>query len=64
MVWLGPLVYQQLQSLILEVPKWVNAFMVFVQNVPEQYPDLVSLIKSPHFYRPSQVKSLQYLKIS
>ena len=42
MVWLGPLVYQQLQSLILEVPKWVNAFMVFVQNVPEQYPDLVS----------------------
>ena len=42
LVWLGPLVYQQLQSLILEVPKWVNAFMVFVQNVPEQYPDLVS----------------------
>ena len=42
MVWLGPLVYQQLQSLILEVPKWVNAFMVFVQNVPEQYPDLFS----------------------
>ena len=42
MVWLGPLVYQQLQSLILEVPKWVNAFMVFVQNIPEQYPDLVS----------------------
>ena len=42
MIWLGPLVYQQLQSLILEVPKWVNAFMVFVQNVPEQYPDLVS----------------------
>jgi putative permease len=42
MIWLGPLVYQQLQSLILEVPKWVNAFMVFVQNVPEQYPDLFS----------------------
>ena len=42
MVWLGPLVYQQLQSLILEIPKWVNSFMVFVQNVPENYPDLVS----------------------
>jgi len=42
MVWLGPLVYQQLQSLILEIPKWVNSFMVFVQNVPEKYPDLVS----------------------
>ena len=42
MVWLGPLVYQQLQSLVLEIPKWVNALMTFVQNVPEQYPDLVS----------------------
>ena len=38
----GPLVYQQLQSLILEIPKWVNSFMVFVQNVPDDYPDLVS----------------------
>ena len=42
MVWLGPLAYQQLQSLILEIPKWVNAFMIFAQNVPEKYPDLVS----------------------
>lgn len=42
MVWLGPLVYQQLESLVLEIPKWVNALMTFVQNVPEQYPDLVS----------------------
>ena len=42
MVWLGPLVYQQLESLVLEIPKWVNAFMIFVQNVPEKYPDLVS----------------------
>jgi putative permease len=42
MVWLGPLVYQQLQSLILEIPKWVSAFMIFAQNVPEKYPDLVS----------------------
>jgi putative permease len=36
------LVYQQLQSLVLEIPKWVNALMIFVQNVPEKYPDLVS----------------------
>ncbi len=42
MIWLGPLVYQQLQSLILEIPKWVNSFMIFVQNIPEKYPDLVS----------------------
>ena len=33
MVWFGPLVYQQLQSLILEIPKWVNSFMIFVQNI-------------------------------
>ena len=42
MVWLVPLVYQQLQSLILEIPKWVNSFMIFVQNIPEKYPDLTS----------------------
>jgi len=42
MIWLGPLVYQQLQSLILEIPKWVNLFMIFVQSIPEKYPDLVS----------------------
>ncbi len=42
MVWLVPLVYQQLQSLILEIPKWVNSFMIFVQNIPEEYPDLIS----------------------
>ena len=42
MVLLVPLVYQQLQSLILEIPKWVNSFMIFVQNIPEKYPDLIS----------------------
>ena len=42
MVWLVPLVYQQLQSLILEIPKWVNSFMIFVQNIPAKYPDLIS----------------------
>ena len=42
MVWLVPLVYQQLQSLVLEIPKWVKTFTVFIQTVPEDYPDLVS----------------------
>jgi len=42
MVWLVPLVYQQLQSLVLEIPKWVKTFTVFIQTVPERYPDLVS----------------------
>jgi putative permease len=42
MVWLVPLVYQQLQSLVLEIPKWVKTFTAFIQTVPEKYPDLVS----------------------
>ena len=42
MVWLVPLLYQQLQSLVLEIPKWVKTFTVFIQTVPENYPDLVS----------------------
>ena len=40
-LWLAPLVYQQTQSLIQEVPKWVNSPMVFIQNIPQHYPDLV-----------------------
>jgi len=41
-LWLAPLVYQQTQSLILEIPKWVNSSMIFIQNIPQKYPDLVS----------------------
>ena len=42
MVWLAPLVYQQLQSIVLEVPKWLNSFLIFAQDIPDKYPDLVS----------------------
>ena len=42
MVWLAPLVYQQLQAIVLEVPKWLNSFVSFVQGIPAKYPDLVS----------------------
>ena len=42
MVWLAPLVYQQLQSIVLEVPKWLNSFLIFAQDIPAKYPDLVS----------------------
>ena len=42
MVWLVPLVYQQLQSIVLEFPKWLNSFVIFAQDIPEKYPDLVS----------------------
>jgi putative permease len=41
-LWLAPLVYQQTQSLILEIPKWVNSSMIFIQNIPQKYPDFVS----------------------
>ncbi len=41
-LWLVPLVYQQTQSLITEIPKWVNSSMVFIQNIPQKYPDLIS----------------------
>ena len=41
-LWLAPLVYQQTQSIILEIPKWVNSSMIFIQNIPQNYPDLVS----------------------
>ena len=49
-VWLGPLVYQQLQSIILEVPKWLNSFIVFAQDIPEKYPDLVSSDQITSFF--------------
>ena len=42
MVWLAPLVYQQLQAIVLEVPKWLNSFIFFAQEIPSKYPDLVS----------------------
>ena len=42
MVWLAPLLYQQLQSIVLEFPKWLNSFLIFAQDIPEKYPDLVS----------------------
>jgi putative permease len=42
MVLLAPLVYQQLQSIVLEVPKWLNSFLIFAQDIPAKYPDLVS----------------------
>ena len=42
MVWLAPLVYQQLQAIVLEVPKWLSSFRLFAQDIPARYPDLVS----------------------
>ena len=69
-IWLGPLVYQQLQSLILEIPKWVNSSMIFVQDIPSKYPDLISSdpnyniftksLWADHIYLSRLFKSLNY----
>jgi putative permease len=67
-IWLGPMVYQQLQSLILEIPKWVNSSMVFVQDIPQKYPDLISSDQITTFFQSlsGQVTSISqdFLKAS
>lgn len=68
MLWLGPLVYQQLQSLILEIPKWVNAFMLFVQEIPSKYPEMISSEQITSFAQSlsGQITSISqdFLKVS
>jgi len=68
MIWLIPLVSQQLQSLIVEIPKWLNAFMFFVQDIPTKYPDLVSSDQIATFLQTasSQITSISqdFLKAS
>ena len=68
MVWLLPLVSQQLQSLILEIPKWVNSFKFFVQGIPIKYPDLVSSDQIAGFLQSlsGQITSIsqEFLKVS
>lgn len=41
-LWLVPVVSQQLQALVLEIPRWLNSLKLFIQDMPVQYPDLVS----------------------
>ena len=68
MIWLIPLVSQQLQSLIVEIPKWLNSFMFFVQDIPTKYPDLVSSDQIATFLQTasSQITSISqdFLKAS
>ena len=42
LVYLIPLIYQQLQALVLESPRLVNELIIFIQAVPSNYPDLIS----------------------
>lgn len=42
LIWLAPILYQQIQSLITELPKWFSQLRIFISNLPNQYPDLVT----------------------
>ena len=42
LIWLVPILYQQLQSIITELPKWFSQLRTFISDLPNQYPDLVT----------------------
>jgi len=42
LIWLVPILYQQLQSIITELPKWFSQLRAFISDLPNQYPDLVT----------------------
>ena len=50
LVYLIPLIYQQLQSLVLESPRLFNELIVFIQAVPSNYPDLISSQQVTSFF--------------
>ena len=39
--WLIPLIYVQLQSFVLDIPRLFNKFLTFVSTMPATFPDLV-----------------------
>lgn len=42
LIWLAPILYQQIQSLIIELPKWFTQLRGFISDLPNQYPDLIT----------------------
>ena len=42
LIWLAPILYQQLQSIITELPKWFSQLRVFISDLPNRYPDIVT----------------------
>tara|TARA_B100000767_G_scaffold216743_1_gene204343 strand:+ start:2932 stop:4044 length:1113 start_codon:yes stop_codon:yes gene_type:complete len=50
LVYLIPLIYQQLQSLVLESPRLINELIGFIQAVPSNYPDLISSDQVTSFF--------------
>ena len=41
-IWLIPLIYVQLQSFVLDLPRLFNEFLNFVSNMPTAFPELVT----------------------
>ncbi len=40
--WLMPILYNQLQSFVVDMPRLINEFINFVSTIPAAYPELVS----------------------
>ena len=40
--WLIPLLYVQLQSFVLDIPRLFNEFLKFVSSMPAAFPELVN----------------------
>ena len=41
-IWLVPLLYTQLQAVVIDVPNLINNFRDFISELPSKFPDLVS----------------------
>tara|TARA_B100000795_G_scaffold267958_1_gene253883 strand:+ start:13494 stop:14606 length:1113 start_codon:yes stop_codon:yes gene_type:complete len=50
LVYLIPLIYQQLQALVIESPRLINELIGFIQTVPSNYPDLISSDQITSFF--------------
>ncbi len=50
-VWLIPLIYVQLQSFVLDLPRLFNEFLNFVSNISATFPELVSADQISVFFQ-------------
>ena len=51
LVWLIPILYSQLQLLILETPGLLNDFVIFISQIPSSYPDLLTSDQITTFFQ-------------
>jgi len=59
-IWLIPLIYVQLQSFVLDLPRLFNEFLNFVSNMPTAFPELVTSDQISVFFQAvsSEVSSI------